>query len=326
MRYRLLSFLLPALASLAACSGASDDADPETNGTTEDPLAAIDPADDTDFQDGLSQMYEGIEATSDSSSDAQDAFGAGSIRTQSGLPPLVKKKICAYLKPLMRSHAFEHPYFYVGASLHAAGVVGVIGGVDGVWDLYDQQAATFYYSGRTIETGISVGQTVSAGIGFGAKANVLDAWSGHFDSVGAEVGIPFVSWFSAGLGYFRSPDRSIEGVNGTVSLSQGLTPPVTVAVTSANWTPYDAGTQKLASSFLGFPKYSVEHASVGGRSYAYIQYHPLVGHSAKLGGVGLGAGLIKRIGNNPLSRSAAELAVAIGTWRDTKKSIAAICR
>lgn len=270
--------------SLAACATSND--------------RAADPDADAAFQQGIDELL-------------------GKADGHAQLPDT----LCHYLKPLAADPTFEHPYFFAGASLHAAAVVGVIGGVDAVYDLYDQQAAMFYYTGNTLETDITLGQTDAAGIAFGPKPNVLEAWSGEFDSIGVELNVPFVDWLGAGVAYFQSPDQSIRGANGTLTFSAGLALPITVAATAGQWQPFDEGTEQLAAHVFGVSLSDLAHAD----GHEYIQFTAPFGSSHKARAVSLGKGLFARLGTTAITVSTSALALAVGVWRDTGKAIDEMC-
>jgi len=260
--------------------------------------------------------------------DADAAFQQGIddlLGKADGAHAQLPDSLCHYLKPLTADPAFEHPYFFAGASLHAAAGVGVIGGVDAVYDLYDQQAAMFYYTGNTLETDITIGQTDAAGIAFGPKPNVLQAWSGEFDSIGVELNVPFVDWLGAGIAYFQSPDQSIRGANGTLTFSAGLALPITLAATVGQWRPFDTGTEQLAAKVFGVSLSDLQHGDVDGASYEYIQFHAPFGSSHKARAVSLGKGLFGKLGTTAITVSTAALALAIGVWEDTGKAIDEMC-
>lgn len=305
--------------SFLGCAAPAENVEPVASEA--DDLAAVDPADDQAFRDALRELHANVE-------DVPVHTSSLAPQTAGGLANVATAKLCGYLKPLARNPAWAHPYFFVGGTLHAAGVVGVAGGVDAVWDLYNQQAAAFTHSDRLLESGVSVGATGSVGLGFGVKANVFDAWSGAFESVGAEASLPILSWFSGGLTYFQSPDHTIRGMNATTSIGMSLlATPVVVTASRGMWVPFDAGTERMKWSVLGYPKVTVEHGQVNGHTYEYLQYHPRFGHSLKDAAVGLGTGILRKTGtHDPKAVAAAELGVAIGLLRDAKKAISALCK
>src|SRR5262249_13779218 len=149
---------------------------------------------------------------------------------------------CEVLKPLA---AVEHPYFFVGTSV-LAGAGAVRGsGADLVFDLSNRQAAVFTYTQGGIVTLMGIEASAYGGFAFGQKANVLDAWSGKFQTGQTSVETPFVR-VSVGGSIFRAPDNSLWGAAAQASFGVNFIPTsVEIGVTDGNWTAWDGATENL---------------------------------------------------------------------------------
>jgi hypothetical protein len=171
-----------------------------------------------------------------------------------GITSLVRRlrsiSLCDALGPL---RVFVSPYFFVGMNGTAAAVrTGQNRGVDLVWDLRNMQFATFFYTGQGYRTLVGLEASVYMGYGFGRKDNVIDAWSGQFETADASVDVPLLH-ISAGGPVFASPDRSIWG--GAISAGVGLNVlepigGVSMGVTDATWTGWDEATRAFGRSYF----------------------------------------------------------------------------
>ncbi len=119
-------------------------------------------------------------------------------------------------------------YIVIGMNVDGTAAGGnLTGGVDLVWDLWNEQFAAFTFSGG----GVKVPQVLSIGVGGyagiatapGGKRDVIDAWSGAFNNVSAAIEVPGVGLFSGGGQGYASPDGSLFGVavGGGVGFSLG---------------------------------------------------------------------------------------------------------
>mgnify|MGYP001219777950 CR=1 FL=1 len=100
------------------------------------------------------------------------------------------------------------------------------GGIDFVYRLDNMQSAIFFYKGGGV--GSAAGFSVGANISFGGARDtetrsVLSAWSGPFGQVSGSwaSNFKFAGWGVGGaINYFRTPDVTIEGWSGTVTVSR----------------------------------------------------------------------------------------------------------
>lgn len=164
----------------------------------------------------------------------------------------------------------EHAYFFVGGSVSGGAVVAGTAGVDVVWDLWNQQAATFGYLGGGVSSLVGAEASAYSGYGFGDKSSVIDAWSGTFITGSLSGGLPVLK-LSVGASGFASPDGSLIG--GAVSVTVGfdfIPTPVDGSLTAGKWTPFDGGTKALGNHFV-FVSYTTGQADYGGKSYDYLQ-------------------------------------------------------
>lgn len=153
-------------------------------------------------------------------------------------------------------------YICVGGTATAqSGTARGGGGVDLIWDLWNEQFSAFYYVEAA--AGLpqyAVGANVYTGFGFGMCDDVHDAWSGTFLS--AEVGFEISAWrfaqLSANVQAFRNPSGSFVG--GLVGAGASLSLPASVtglmrlplglsaAASVGEWYAYDQLTRRLHSS------------------------------------------------------------------------------
>ncbi len=200
------------------------------------------------------------------------------IRPQGALSWVRPGSLCSVLRPL---RGFERAYFYYGAYIEGDALgAGPHVGMDFVYDLWNRQAAVFTWSanGVNIGTAASVGGGAYVGYGFGKKANVVDAWSGTFETTSASLSVPETKLGIDSVS-FRSPDGSVSGVSigASAGLSLSWPLPVTGQVEAGYWTPFDSGTRALATFSRG-TRNSLETATAAprpnrpARPYQYVQY------------------------------------------------------
>lgn len=176
--------------------------------------------------------------------------------------------LCGALAPL---RSLEHPYFFGGASLKGA-YVGTLAdrGVEVVFDLKKRQAAAFLYHTTGIQNLIGVEAEAHVGYAFGEKENVIDAWSGDFQTATATFEVPHLE-IGLGATIFRAPDSSIWG--GAVGVGGGLNliaAPVGVSVGDGEWHAWDAATKAQGASYW-FVRYDEKRATDHGKTYAYLE-------------------------------------------------------
>jgi hypothetical protein len=179
-------------------------------------------------------------------------------------------KLCDTLRPLA---AFETPYVFVGASAKAALIRSVSdGGVDVVFDLGHRQVAVFYYQNHGVQNLVGAEANVYFGYAFGKKKDVVDAWSGEFQTAEVTVETPYLN-LSAGGAIFRSPDSSLWGALVEVSVGVNALGPlgvVEVGASEGHWTAWDKATTALGSAYWHV-SYSPVRAEAQ-RSHAYLQF------------------------------------------------------
>lgn len=217
-------------------------------------------------------------------------------------------KICDALSPLA---GLEHPYFFVGASVAGGAVATAQGGVDIVWDLWNQQSAAFMYGGGGLTSLAGVEAAVYSGYGFGNKSDVIDAWSGQFNTASLSVGLPVLNLSAGGSG-FASPDGSVIG--GAVSVSIGLNwipSPVNGGIVVGFWAPFNDATSAMGSR-LWLTGYS---EAKNGDGNTYLQYPS---------GRGLAASILQT-SPNALGAQAAAQAVAMDVMKSQGLSITQLC-
>ena len=150
---------------------------------------------------------------------------------------------------------------YVAFGAVAAGTVGVTnfsGGIDLVWDVWNEQFSVFGYgkAGATFPSAVGVGSGFALGLGFGRQPNVHAAWSGRFYEVGFSAGFKILKALdlSVSAAAFTSPGFGVVGlgwgVSGSASLpirvpplANVLWPSVSVNLSAGDWYPFDTLTR-----------------------------------------------------------------------------------
>ena len=170
-------------------------------------------------------------------------------------------------------------------------------GVDFVWDLWNEQFSTYWYTERGTQistsglgTGsrIELGASAYTGLGFCRAGSVHEAWSGGFETAEASIGREFGSLISVSgtLQAFRSTGSfdmvgALVGVSGAVTIPshtrqflRGLRPrglAASAAITSGCWRPYEELTTALQRpGRRGAASVAIQCAEAGPRSYALI--------------------------------------------------------
>jgi hypothetical protein len=225
---------------------------------------------------------------------------------------LRKEDLCGTLAPL---RGLEHAYFFVGGAVEGGAVVTGHVGVDFVWDLWDRQAAGFWYRGAGFDTLVGVQASAYMGYGFGDKADVLDAWSGTFETAGLSVALPVLK-LGVGAQGFRSPDNSVIG--GAAVLSVGLdflSLPVDVdaTISTGEWTASERLTHGVADSWW-FVRQSTVRRNVGGKPHDFVQFR---------GGRDVALSILQTTGTAGVLPAAH--AVAIGLLKDNGWTLSQAC-
>ncbi|HEY2746651.1 MAG TPA: hypothetical protein VGL86_18605 [Polyangia bacterium] len=216
-------------------------------------------------------------------------------------------KICDILRPL---EAVEHPYFFHGISASGGfGTVG-IGGVDEVFDLWNQQAAAFTYEGAGVESLVGVQAGLYEGFAFGDMPDVITAWSGEFITGTASVATPLVR-VSVGGEIFTNPDLTLWGYAWQTSVGLAIEVPVDLSVTIAEWMPWNAGTELIdrRAWFVG-------DVVPYGNGYELVQFD---------GGGNLALAILLSYADDPAASTAAAEAIAIDVLRSLGVSIKQLC-
>jgi hypothetical protein len=314
----LLASVSAASVSLVACAGPAKEETQSAAGSALDEATSFDDEFQARLQD-LDQKAEGCE--SGSCDDGSGAAATSAFRAR--IHPLVAGPgmndqrsvtsfgFCEVLKPLA---AVEHPYFFAGAAIQAGSAIVGGGGADLVFDLSNQQAAYFTYTQGGIAQLAGIEASVYTGVAFAQKANVLDAWSGEFQTGAASVETPFLK-ISAGGTIFRSPDNSLWGGAVTASIGLNLIPTVIEpSFTDGEWTAWDGATENLQQDGWFLIGSQLASADVGAQTHEYVQYD---------GSVSLSLALIQNL--STLGALPAAVAVALDILSSRGLTIESAC-
>lgn len=203
---------------------------------------------------------------------------------------------------LTAMRALTEGYIVVGSS--ATGQMGsaaVGGGMDLVWDLWNEQFAVYVYpQGGLSYFNISAGAQVYTGFGFGNHPHIHSAWSGWFRGAQAAFNVDVFKLISleGSISYFESPDRSTVG--GLVGAGASVSVPrirdilrlplgaSAAGVEAGYWTPFDAGTRRFARG-----KQIIPRPAANGRNHQIVNLEP--------GRWGVTLHLAEVLGPNPLT-------------------------
>jgi len=202
-------------------------------------------------------------------------------------------------------------YVVIGGT--AAGQGGAYkqsGGVDFVWDLWNEQFSAFTYPEHLLSSDSLAGAAagVHFGFGFGRFDGVHSAWSGTF--YGTEYTVNFKAWnvlsVSGSVQGFSSPDGTmvggLVGIGGSASVPNSVTKllklPLGGSITAGGgvWTPHDRLTSQLTPASR-----SRDLESSGRHRYLDLSE----------GELGVGSHMLHVMGITPLSLSVASYAVAV---------------
>lgn len=200
-------------------------------------------------------------------------------------------------------------YIVIGGTVAGqAGLAPIGGGIDLVWDLWNEQFSAFTYPslGLSSDVAASVGGAVHVGFGTGRFDGVHSAWSGTFHSVEYSLSVDIwrVVSLSGQIQGFTSPDGTMVGglVGGGASasvpdsLSKMIKFPLggTAVAATGEWTPYDQLTALMAGNRRG--------DLVQGR-YAYLNLEE--------GELGVATHMVSVMGVTPLSLALGAYAIAV---------------
>lgn len=197
-------------------------------------------------------------------------------------------------------------YIVVGSTAEGQlGSAAAGGGVDLVWDLWNEQFAAYAYpQGGLSYFNISAGVTAYAGFGFGLHDHVHSAWSGWFrgGTAAIELSVYRLISLEGSLSYFESPDRStvggLVGVGASVGVPRmrdfvrlplGLS---AAGVAAGYWTPFDTLTRRLFNARIR-QSHIISRPAANGRNHALVNLEP--------GRWGVTQHLRHVLGVNPLS-------------------------
>lgn len=202
-------------------------------------------------------------------------------------------------------------YIVIGGT--ATGQVGHVagqGGVDFVWDLWNEQFSAFTYPTGGVNTDSLIGAAAMGHVGFGTGrfSDIHAAWSGEFRSV--EVGFEIKAWRVLGINgavqYFQSPDGAMKGalglLGGSASIPNSVKKifkfPANASVTAGTgfWTPADQLTQQFTP---GDRRRDLK--SAGGHRYLDLEE----------GILGVGSHMLHVMGVSPGTLALAGYAVAV---------------
>lgn len=154
-------------------------------------------------------------------------------------------------------------YIVVGGVVSGQmGMSAAGGGVDFVWDLWNEQFSAFVYPSveRAFDVGIGAAAGVQVGFGTGRCKDVHDAWSGIF--IGTNASITLSAWriiqITGHIEGFTTPTGSVVGA--VMGATVGASVPdavhklvkfpldANVRVTAGKWTPNDTLTRLATPS------------------------------------------------------------------------------
>jgi hypothetical protein len=274
-----LWFVIATVALTSTSAGCADSAEQEPVGeASEDALTAANGEFDAELRE-LEKLTAQCEQEGACASN-------GTLTPRSvGLAPqglsFRRVKMCDVLRPFA---AFENPYVFVGGSYKAAAIATLAdGGVDLVFDLARRQMAVFRYKNHGVQNLVGAEANVYFGYAFGRKRNVLDAWSGEFQTAEATAETPFLK-LSAGAAIFRAPDNSLWGALVEASIGVNALGPlstVEVGVSEGHWTPWDRATEAMGHR-LWLVSYETRRDHVGHATHSYVQFETARGTALAL--------------------------------------------
>ena len=253
--------ILPALLATALMTVAGCTAATEEDVVTDEDGAALTAA-NTEYEEILAEVAR-VQDRCERESKCESDLKTVNLRPLMGQPGAATKgkssirayTLCDALAPFAD---LDSPYFFVGASAKVAFFKSIAhAGVDMVFDLENQQAAAFKYNNQGYQNLIGVEASTYLGYGFGTKNNVLDAWSGEFQTAertAEVVGVLGFLGLSVGGFIFRSPDNSIWGGAAEAGFGANALGPVKklsgveLAVSEGFWTPWDSLTKAIGKT------------------------------------------------------------------------------
>ncbi len=221
--------------------------------------------------------------------------------------------------------ALTEGYVVVGSS--ATGQLGSAvagGGMDLVWDLWNEQFAVYVYpQGGLSYFNISAGAQVYTGFGFGnggqPHPHIHSAWSGWFRGASASFGVDVFKLLSleASVSYFESPDRSTVG--GLVGAGASVSVPrirdvlrlplraSAAGVEAGYWTPLDAATRMFFNARIN-RSHVIMKPAADGRPHAVVNLEP--------GRWGVAEHMFHVLGATPLTPGFMFLASAVSIFKE----------
>lgn len=179
-----------------------------------------------------------------------------------GLEQIIGRKLCDAAFTGVIENLLDG-YVVIGGTI--AGQLGLGrtgGGMDLVWDLWNEQFSAFTYPEYGLSTDSAAGAAGAVHVGFGTGRfnGVHPAWSGTF--YGVDYSLSLDAWrvlsISGSVQGFRSPDGAMVGglvsVGGSASVPDSLTKLIkfplggSVTATGGEWTPDDTTTRALTPS------------------------------------------------------------------------------
>lgn len=331
-------------ATMAGCSGADrSDADGES-GITNAQSQALQRADDA-YRAELEAFYDDYDRVAEQKGLPKVTRPSTSAAGSGGLTPNAwgrksGRQICDALQGFLVDSKWSHPYFFVGGALDIGAAAHANLGADIVFDLSNQQAGTFWYWGLGVATNAAVSGSVYGGYAAADKANVIDAWSGVFTTTTGSFAIPGTKLGVAGS-YFQSPDTSLQGFSGGVSLGVGVSastliglavgvplPGIDAQKMDGFWTPFDHATGLIDGAYGFVSHEKVRAVAADGREYDYIQFKgasPLKRAGRQAVAITVTMGVVGPAGI-VAGAEAGGVAIALAAARESSDDIAAICR
>lgn len=277
-RTRLRPVVSLALGAFAACAaslvtlvGCASPVDDDAASASDEALTVATTSFDADMA-AIERLRHQCESDGRCERSADETTESVDVHVETEAPRVRDSKLCNALAPFQ---GLGHPYFFVGTSAKAAAIDAVDNpGFDAVWDLRNQQFAVFGFHGSGLENLVGIEANAYMGYAFGNKKDVLDAWSGTFQSGEATVQVPVLQ-IGVGGAIFESPDGSIFGglVEGTVGVNAlGPLAPISASISKGLWVPTDEGTRVMGETFAFASFHEQRGTAADGNDYAYVQF------------------------------------------------------
>lgn len=156
--------------------------------------------------------------------------------------------LCDTLRPLRN---LAHPYVIAGAAFEVNYVgPGYTIGTEVVFDLWNREAAVFWYGGGTFATRFAYHVGAYLGYAFGDEPGVIDAFANKFTTGTLGVHIPVLNLGAGARGFF-SEGSSVFGAAIEVNWDDNFIPtPIDAGVGIRGEQAWDFGTRKLEKALL----------------------------------------------------------------------------